>query len=191
MNKVDLRQTFLAQQKALSLNERDQSSAQVADFLFDNFDFAAWQTINCFVTLAKNNELDSAPIFGRIWRDFPQITMTAPRIIFETTVLEIVKISPETTLKTNKWGIIEPQGDETIDPLELDAVFVPLIAFDEQGFRVGYGKGFYDKFLSKCRNDCAKIGLSLFPPVKKIADVNGWDIKLDFCVTPEKIWTFK
>lgn len=72
----------------------------------------------------------------------------------------------------------------------LDAVLVPLIAFDARGFRVGYGKGFYDRFLKTCRADCLKIGLSLFPPVEKIADTADFDVKLDACATPEKIWRF-
>ena len=67
---------------------------------------------------------------------------------------------------------------------------MPLLCFDAAGHRVGYGKGFYDKFLSKCRPDCTKIGLSYFPPVEAIAATGGHDIMLDICVTPEKTYQF-
>ena len=69
-------------------------------------------------------------------------------------------------------------------------VFVPLLAYDKQGNRVGYGKGFYDNFLSKCKPETIKIGLSFFPPEEKIKDVSESDVKLDFCVTPEEVFRF-
>jgi 5-formyltetrahydrofolate cyclo-ligase len=72
----------------------------------------------------------------------------------------------------------------------IDLVFIPLLACDLQGNRVGYGKGFYDRFLSKCRYDVKKIGLSFFDPVDKIEDVNVFDIPLDECITPKKTWVF-
>ena len=69
-------------------------------------------------------------------------------------------------------------------------VFVPLLAYDKQGNRVGYGKGFYDNFLSKCKPETIKIGLSFFPPEDKIDDVFESDVKLNFCVTDSQIFEF-
>jgi 5-formyltetrahydrofolate cyclo-ligase len=69
-------------------------------------------------------------------------------------------------------------------------VFVPLLAFDKQGNRVGYGKGFYDRFLANCKPETIKIGLSFFEVENEIADVFNNDIELDYCVTPNKIYTF-
>ncbi|MNY64409.1 5-formyltetrahydrofolate cyclo-ligase family protein [compost metagenome] len=69
-------------------------------------------------------------------------------------------------------------------------VFVPLLAFDIHGNRIGYGKGFYDKFLAECKPETIKIGLSFFEAVNQIDDVFESDIKLDYCVAPEKIYQF-
>jgi 5-formyltetrahydrofolate cyclo-ligase len=69
-------------------------------------------------------------------------------------------------------------------------VFIPLLAFDKSGHRVGYGAGYYDRFLSKCKPDCLKVGLSFFEPVDEISDADEFDVKLNHCVTPSKIWTF-
>jgi 5-formyltetrahydrofolate cyclo-ligase len=63
-------------------------------------------------------------------------------------------------------------------------VVVPLLSFDKRGHRVGYGKGFYDRFLSECSRDCIKIGLSFFAPVEVIDDVNRHDVTLDLFVMP-------
>lgn len=191
MNKKELRQIFLNKQKSLSDAERREKTEKVIKLLFENFDFSVWRFVNCFVTLEKNNELDTFEIFQKLWREFPALKTTAPRINFEMNVLEIVTAAPVTKYVENKWKIFEPTGGEQIEPNKLDAVLIPLIAFDEQGFRCGYGKGFYDKLLAKTRADCRKIGLSLFPPVEKIEDVESWDVPFDFCVTPEKIWSFK
>lgn len=191
MIKAKLRQHFLAQQKSLSQNEQHEKSGKIIQNLFENFDFNGKCFVNCFITLEKNNELDTSQIFERLWGEFPHITTTAPRVNFERGALENVRVSPDTKLIENKWQILEPEGNEIVDAEKLDAVLVPLLAFDEFGFRVGYGKGFYDKFLAKCRADCQKIGLSLFPPVEKIDDVEDFDVRLDSCVTPERVWQFQ
>ena len=64
-------------------------------------------------------------------------------------------------------------------------VLVPGVCFDQTGHRVGYGKGFYDRFLKTCRPGCLKVGLSYFEPVDPIDDVHDGDVRLDFIVTPE------
>jgi 5-formyltetrahydrofolate cyclo-ligase len=69
-------------------------------------------------------------------------------------------------------------------------VLIPLLAFDQTGQRVGYGKGYYDRFLANCRPDCIKTGLSFFPAEDKITDTNTFDIAMDFCITPDKIYEF-
>ena len=69
-------------------------------------------------------------------------------------------------------------------------VFVPLLAFDEKGNRVGYGKGFYDKFLAECKPEILKIGVSFFEPENIIPDVLNTDIQLDLCITPTKVYNF-
>ena len=190
MTKVKLRQYYFAKQNSLSQNERHGKSEKVIQNLFNNFDFGDKRFINCFITIEKNNELDTSQIFERLWSEFPRVTTTAPRVNFETNLLEHVRVLPNTKLIENKWRILEPEGDEIVAAERHDAVLVPLLAFDKHGFRVGYGRGFYDKFLTECRPDCRKIGLSLFPPVEKIDDVEGFDVRLDCCATPEQFWRF-
>ena len=96
----------------------------------------------------------------------------------------------EMTFEINKYGIPEPIDGTQIAENEIDIAFIPLLAFDLQGNRVGYGMGYYDRFLSKCRQDLIKIGLSFFPPAESIDDVDFFDKKLDFCITPECVYAF-
>ena len=190
MFKSEIRKIYLDKQKNLGREERTKKSAQVTESLFKNFDLSHTHFLNCFITLEKNNELDTFEIFKRLWREFPHITVCAPRIDFEMNTLQNVECTPETKFIENKWKILEPSGDKLISAKELDVVLVPLISFDKSGNRVGYGKGFYDRFLSLCRGDCQKIGLSLFPPVENIADAADFDVRLNFCVSPEQVWKF-
>ena len=69
-----------------------------------------------------------------------------------------------------------------------DLILVPLLGFDKKGNRVGYGKGFYDRFLAKCRSDVLKVGVSFFEPTDRISDVSPFDIRLDYCITPARVW---
>ena len=77
-----------------------------------------------------------------------------------------------------------------IENSKIDVVFVPLLCFDKQGHRVGYGKGFYDNFLHDCNTETIKIGLSLFEAEDHIQDIHENDIALDYCITPKKIYQF-
>ena len=110
--------------------------------------------------------------------------------ISENNTLSHYLLTDDTVLRTNHWGIPEPENGIEVPIEKIDVVFIPLLAFDEQGHRVGYGKGFYDDFLSNCKKDVLKIGLSLFEAEHKITDVRENDILMDYCVTPYRIYEF-
>ena len=190
MNKSQLRKIYTARQKNLSPFETKQKSDLIADGFFREFDLSRVQILHCFIAIEKFNEIDTTLIFKRLWENYPQIETLVPRVDFQNGEIENLNFTIDTKLKNNIWQIKEPLNDEMIETKEIDLILVPLLCFDEKGFRVGYGKGFYDKLLKNCRNDCLKIGLSFFEPTEKIADVENFDVKLDFCVTPEKVWRF-
>jgi len=108
---------------------------------------------------------------------------------FETSSLKHILLQENTPIKISTYGIPEPASGIEISVDVLDVVFVPLLAFDVKGNRVGYGKGFYDRFLSKCSDKAVFVGLSLFPPVEKISTTE-FDIPLHFCITPQNIHSF-
>ncbi len=187
MTKNELRKIYLEKRKTLAPEEIKQKSLQIAEMFFQSFDLRRINFLHCFLPIEKFNEIHTQIIFERIWREFPQIETLLPRVNFQTNEIENLKFTPRTELVQNNWQIPEPAHDEPVASEKIDAVLVPLLCFDSHGFRVGYGKGFYDKLLANCRTDCLNIGLSFFPPVENITDVNGFDIKLDYCLTPEKV----
>ncbi len=187
MTKAELRKIYLARQRNLSPVERISKSEQISNQFFQAFDLSEIKFFHCFIAIEKFNEIDTHFIFQKIWREFPRIQTLVPRVNFQIGSIENLKFAPETELVKNAWEIFEPTHDAAIETEKIDLVLIPLLCFDTRGFRVGYGKGFYDKFLKSCRADCLKIGLSYFEPIGKISDAQEFDVRLDFCVTPEKI----
>jgi 5-formyltetrahydrofolate cyclo-ligase len=190
MDKSILRKDYLFLRKSLFKKDRESRDSVIADRFFDEFDLAGIRFLHVFLSIEKFSEIRTLAIVVRLWRDFSAISTVVPRVNSESLVLDHLKYDRNAKLIENRWGILEPEGDEFVEIEKIDLVLVPLLAFDRRGFRVGYGKGFYDKFLSQCRADCLKIGLSYFPPVDEISDIDDFDIKLDFCITPEKVWKF-
>lgn len=195
MIKSELRKTYLDRRKNLSTADRDEKNRQIAERFFQNFDLTEIKFLHCFLPIERTGEIDTQIIIRKIRRDFPSIEILVPRVNFQTNEIENLKYTLAGKLKPNQWQIYEPVDDEKVEAQKVeaqkvDAVLIPLLCFDRRGFRVGYGKGFYDKFLKNCRADCLKIGLSYFAPVEKIADAQRFDVKLDFCVTPQTIISF-
>ena len=187
MTKSELRKIYLEKRGDLSPAVRAEQSRRIAELFFEHFDLVRIRNLHLFITIEKFREVDTSPILSRIWSDFSHIRTSAPRVDFATGEMESVVFTAESELIENSWGIREPSGGEPLKPEMIDMVLVPLLCFDRRGHRVGYGKGFYDRFLKKCRPDCVKIGLSYFPPIDEIADVNPGDIMLDYSVTPSGI----
>lgn len=188
MQKKELRKTYLEQMKSQMPPEREEKSRRIAERFFDEFDLTNIKFLHLFLAIEKFGEIKTEFIFRRVWREFPHIKTLVPRLDFAENLMRSVEFDEAVKLTENKWEIHEPACGEVVENNLIDAVLIPLLCFDERGFRVGYGKGFYDKFLAQCRADTLKIGLSFFESVREIADVSEFDIKLDFCITPDKIY---
>lgn len=122
---------------------------------------------------------------------FPHLLVASPKI--EPADISMINylVHDLSVLKKNKHGIDEPTEGETVEPEEIDLIIVPLVGFDKRGYRAGYGRGYYDRFISRCRPDIVKIGLSFFEPVDQIEDINSFDIPLDYCCTPHRLYSWK
>ena len=140
-----------------------------------------------FMTNEKNKEIDTSYLLSVIQGKDKQPVI--PKIVDDNR-LEHFLLNDQTLLKNNRWGIPEPLCGITINPKQIEVVFVPLLVFDQHGHRVGYGKGYYDRFLDQCSESTRKVGLTFFDPVTKIEDIETHDISLDFALTPERIYAF-
>lgn len=148
--------------------------------------------IHTFLPILRQNEVNTWPLIHRIWQEQLGVTIAVSKTEPTNHSLTHYLLTSETPLINNRWGVPEPNPASSVQcPVsEIDLVLVPLVAFDRQGHRVGYGGGYYDRFLAECHPDCLKIGLSLVESIDKITDIEPTDIRLDACVTPRQIHWF-
>jgi 5-formyltetrahydrofolate cyclo-ligase len=143
-----------------------------------------------FQPLVERNEIDPSTMTRFLQFQNPGLMVAYPKINVTDNFMQAIACYDETEFRDNHLGIAEPVSDEEIDPQEIDMVLVPLLAFDEKGSRVGYGKGYYDAFLKQCRDDCIKVGLSYFEALPLIEDASDFDVPLNYCITPQKVYVF-
>lgn len=187
--KKSVRKKFISKRNGLDTEAIRLLTQKIHDLLFSRIMVHRFSHIHTFLPIVKNNEVDTTLIINTLNKDFaPEVYI--PKSYADSTQTHHL-YQGSSNLIVNKWGVPEPKDlSQPIPETTFDLVLVPLLAFDKQGYRVGYGGGYYDRFLSKCKPDCLKIGLSFFEPVDEISDVNEFDVKLNHCVTPNKIWTF-
>lgn len=188
MTKAELRLQALKTRKQITDNELNDKSTAIALAVISYLKKRTFTVAHIFLPIRKQKEVDTFLLIDHIRRELPNLQLVVSISDFDTCTMKNYWLRADTTLAENKWGIPEPIQAEPIDNKDIEIVFVPLLAFDEQGYRVGYGKGFYDRFLALCRSDVRKIGLSLYPPVPKITDISSHDISLDACITPSQIY---
>tara|TARA_B100001057_G_scaffold211878_1_gene212286 strand:+ start:3886 stop:4461 length:576 start_codon:yes stop_codon:yes gene_type:complete len=188
-NKSELRNTYSLKRKNLSIYQINQRSILISKKLLD---IPIWdkEFYHIFLTSKKNNEIETKFILSMLAKKNKKVVV--PRLV-DLDNLEHILLTRQTSLKENSYGIPEPQkyNNKIIFPQELDVIIVPLYVFDLNGNRVGYGKGYYDRFLKSCRDDAIKIGVSLFEPVKFISDISITDVALNYAITSNGIFNFQ
>ena len=187
MFKKELRKKYKDLRAQLSESEIEENSLAIANQLLS---LPIWDKtyFHLFLTIEEQKEIDTEFILQILAGKDKEIVVS--KSDFETREMTHYLLTDNTKFRKNEYNIFEPVDGLEVPVSKIDVVFVPLLAYDKQGNRVGYGKGFYDNFLSKCKPETIKIGLSFFPPEEKIDDVSANDVKLDFCVTPEEIYKF-
>lgn len=189
MTKNELRIIYKEKRRKLSLQNIDKFN----DLILINFQKLRLPPVHCvhtYLASLKLVEVDTSNLVRYLQFKNPGIKIAVPKVDNHSNSLYHYEYEENIQLVPNNYGIDEPQDGKRIQPEELDVVFVPLLAVDKKGFRVGYGKGFYDKFLADCRMDVISIGLSYFDPVDEIKDINEYDLPLNYCVTPTRLITF-
>ncbi|MDR2222546.1 MAG: 5-formyltetrahydrofolate cyclo-ligase [Flavobacteriaceae bacterium] len=188
MDKKSLRALYKEKREALSLEQIDDLSLDIAN---SSLQLPIWDKSNyhLFLSIESKKEVDTSYIMQILSGKDKNIIVS--RTDFETNSMRHFLMTDNTTFKVSSYGIPEPVDGFEVQPTQIDVVFVPLLAFDTKGNRIGYGKGFYDRFLQECKPDVVKIGISFFEAEREdINDVFEQDIPLDYCITPTQVYTF-
>ena len=189
MNKAEARTHFIHLRKTLSEKQIEEANLAILTH-FKTIDFSNISHLHLFLPIADKNEVNTQLFANWLRKNQSAIRLVLSKSDTKQHTLRHFVWDENTILHTNQWGITEPIGGLEVEEKELDMVLIPLLAYDLQGNRVGYGKGFYDRFLAKCKENVQKVGLSYFEPIERIEDAESFDIKLNSCISPEKIWIF-
>ncbi len=189
MLKKEVRKICNEKRSALSEKER----IKLDDLLLIQFQAAEIpfiETLLSYWPIEINNE-PNTHLFTEFLRfRNPELTVCYPRADFSNGSMQAIVTDIDTPFTKTILNISEPAGSGVAMPGEIDLVFVPLLAFDTVGYRVGYGRGFYDKWLADCDPSCIKVGFSYFEALEVIDDRNEFDVPLDLCITPCNQYVF-
>ena len=181
MDKKDLRIKYKSLRKTMTFDEIMNDSLAIANHCLY---LPVWEKtyFHLFLPIEAQKEINTEFLLQVLAGRDKEVVIA--KTDFETRKMTHYLLTDNTKIKNNSYGVPEPEDGLEVPVHKIDVVFVPLLAYDKKGHRVGYGKGFYDQFLSECKPGTIKIGLSYFDPEESIEDTIESDIALDYCVTP-------
>ncbi|WP_157986645.1 5-formyltetrahydrofolate cyclo-ligase [Chitinophaga alhagiae] len=189
--KKDIRKSYLARRLALPAEEAARLNGELL-LNCRELHLGSPGFIHLFLPIMAKKEVDTYPLAAWLREQYPGVQLVLSRSYLATGNMQHFRWDEQTRLVQNAYGIPEPDSGRIVAPKEIDVVFVPMLAFDEAGHRVGYGKGMYDEFLQQCREDVKAIGLSLFPPLPElIEDAYEGDVPMNIVVTPQQVYYFQ
>jgi 5-formyltetrahydrofolate cyclo-ligase len=189
MIKRTVRKEYLKLRMDIPEDELKQLTASIASG-FRKIKLPPVNNLLSYNPLTSRNEFDVS-VCENILKEQNMIMQVAwPKIHVDLHDMEAVLVEKDGLYIKNKFNILEPIGGAIVPPQKLDLIFVPLVAFDVRGYRVGYGKGYYDRYLAQCRPEAVKVGFSFFDAVDHLEDIDEFDVPLNFCITPHRIYEF-
>lgn len=187
-NKQQLRVLVKNERQKIPKKHLDSIASKIMMQLIQSF---TWKNkvVNLFLPIQKFNEIDLRPFVRNIQESGGQVSIN--RSDFNTYDMTPILWDRDLLIHENSYGIPEPVGGSMIEKNKIDFVLVPMLAFNTRGHRLGYGKGFYDRFLSKVSDSCITIGICHQDKPSAFEGIEKNDIALDYIVTPDKTWDFK
>lgn len=162
--KQELRQAYIARLQQLDLNTRFHEEKRLTSALFDT---PEWMNANVIATtMSQSLELDTAPIILHARHEGRQIVV--PRTLPHRQ-MEFVALDEDTIFEETDFGILDPQDGKVYSPDEIDLMIVPGVAFTRSGKRIGFGGGYYDRYLSQYHGQTIAVAFTT-----QVAEENEW-----------------
>ena len=181
--KKELRKKILKIRKEMDINKKRKFDNIIHNkFLKSKF---YSQCGNIFVYISYDSEIDTKTIIRKALEDGKNIYV--PRTNYNTKLMEAVKISSLENLIEDKYGILQPTESRlAVELEEIDLIIMPGVAFDNNGGRMGYGGGFYDRYMSKCSKNIQKISLAYDFQILDDVPMDSHDTRVNFIITENK-----
>jgi len=185
-NKQEIRLKYKKRRKNLSEEKIDSESLEIAN---NTLKLPIWDKTyyHLFLPIEEQKEINTEFLMHILQGRDKSIVI--PKTNFKDSGMSHILLQENTVITKNKYNIPEPEDGIEIPINKIDVIFVPLLSFDLMGNRVGYGKGFYDRFLKKCNSEAIFIGLSMFEAEQQLF-YESRDVPLHYCITPKRVYTF-
>lgn len=183
--KQKLREQFL--QRRLQLRDETYltKSARIIERLKQQPEYQDAEKLHCYVSMQKRHEVNTIPFIKELLDQDKKLAV--PVTDFQKNVLHSRYITRFEDLQENKWGVLEPVAGEIAKPGEFDLVIVPMVGGDYNKNRIGYGKGFYDRFLSESGGAAVAVGLLFEDCLVESIPIEEFDIPMDKLITEERV----
>lgn len=185
MTKSELRDIYKSKRKEFSSEQANEISLRILENLKS---MKIWEnsTFHIFLPIPNQNEINTFPILDYLFEVEKQVIV--PKV--QGKGMRSCLIDKNIQFVPGKFNVPEPEVFEVVDSKQIDVIFMPMLICDKSGNRIGYGGGYYDRFLTTCRKNVLKIGLNFFNPIEKIPEIFESDVPLDYCVTGDLIVSF-
>jgi 5-formyltetrahydrofolate cyclo-ligase len=182
--KDSIRKQIIEHRDSIDINIKNQRDENIFNSLIKSEWYKKANTIFAFVSF--KSETDTHKIIRYAIQD--KKTIYVPRIKSKQKGIEIFKIDSFDQLEKGYFGILEPiESCLAVDSKDIDLILMPGVAFDRQGGRLGYGAGFYDRFLSNMSNIVDKIAVAYHFQVLDNIPMDEHDVRINGIVTEEEI----
>ncbi|MDD3459240.1 MAG: 5-formyltetrahydrofolate cyclo-ligase [Weeksellaceae bacterium] len=185
MTKAEYRKKYLNKRAQIPENQRLEFSRRIFEHL-KNMPLNELNYYHIFVPIENHHEINTWPIIHDLFKNGKKV------IVPKTQGNQMLNcgIGPDTKFESGNFNVPEPVEYQTVPTELIEVVLIPMLICDRKGNRIGYGGGFYDRFLAHLKKGSLKIGLNFFAPIEEIIETEPTDVPLDYCITPEEIVSF-
>lgn len=182
--KGQLRRLALSKRDALDTVLREEASAEIAKRLLSLLEMKAAKTVMCYKSF--RSEVSTAQIIKALERQGKKLCFP---VCEKAGIMQAWNPKDKEAWKAGMMGISEPdvERSELISPDGIDIVICPMVAFDEEKWRMGYGGGYYDRYLPKCTK-ALKIGIAFEAQRLDKVPVDEFDQPMDYIVSEGKMY---
>lgn len=186
MDKKNLRAEILEKRKNISREELEKKSSSIAKSLFSTDYYKRSNYIMAYIDF--RNEVKTEEIVKTALKEGKNVVI--PISVVENKQLILSQLfNYDKELEASTYGILEPKSEfvREIHPELIDLILVPGVAFDRRGYRIGYGGGYYDRFLSKIHKSVPKVALAFNLQITPHIKEGKYDIPVDYVITEDEI----
>ncbi|MDR9419688.1 5-formyltetrahydrofolate cyclo-ligase [Gracilimonas sp.] len=183
--KEELRDRVLSQRKEMPEEEWEEKSQSITRKLTESDFFNDAKVVHTYVSMNERREVNTDELIEKLFESEKKVVV--PVTNFSDHSLTHIELRSFGELISNKWGVREPEIKENqVQEEDLDLIVIPMAAGDRKGNRLGYGQGFYDRFLEQTNG--LKVGFVFSDFLFDDIPAEEFDVKMDVIITENELF---